>query len=463
MKKYAIVLLLILLGLQTCLSVDQSDPSNNKVPPGQLKKLADQELIAQANTIDIQNLLFQPSTLTVTTGTTVTWYNQDNVQHTVTSDNAGLFDSGAIKPGKAFSFTFNTPGSYNYHCNIHPSMHGVVVVSGAAVQEVYSPTLKNVVPPGQIKKLANQEPIQGLIPGAAQNALTGTQNLAQGLTSPSGGNKPSWSEKQVNVQTSMSSSTNLLQASQSAPIGTTLQQPTMPSSTQSQIQKFTQYYQINPQKPSEPLSAPTKFVLTGHEPTALYFGSIQKSVPYTQYQSYLQSAGLNSLWIQGTSSWTQYAMVPFGSSLSLISTSPSGGNGYLYEVYPDGTLDKNGYYFYPYNQMGFYADSVGQHLLFYAIDGQPSNVIVIDVIAYQPLPFVYNYASVTISSSWLMGYDVYVDGYYMATEGTTGEAPGVLTVTVPGNHYHTIAIYGNSFSFSDYKYFNSGWAYTLNV
>ena len=217
------------------------------------------------------------------------------------------------------------------------------------------------------------------------------------------------------------------------------------------------------QAPSKPLSAPIKYELTGQEPATLYFGSSQKSVPYAQYQSYLSSAGLNSLWIQGTYSWTQYAVVPQGSSLSLISTSPSGGNGYLYEVYPDGTLDKNSYYFYPYNQIGFYADSAGQHILFYVIDGQPSNVIVIDVIAYQPPPPVYDYASVTINSNWLSGYDVYIDGDYWATEGTTGEAPGVLTVTVHGNQYHTIAVYGSGFTFSDYKYLNAGWSYTLNV
>ncbi len=319
----------------------------------------------------------------------------------------------------------------------------------------------NLVPPGQMLQETNQESIQGLVPGAIQSVMQGTppsfvQGAAQGIGQAiSRGKKPSWSEQQVSGQINRQLVT---------PQGTALQSNLGQSASQSQVLKFSQYYQIAPQKPSKPLSTPVKFELTGHEPTMLYFGSSQKSVPYSQYQSYLLSSGLNSLWIQGASSWTQYVKIPLGSSLSLIGTSSTNGYGYLYEVYPDGTLDKNSYYFYPYDQIGFYADSVGQHLLFYVIDGQPSNIIVIDVIAYQPPPPpVYNFASIIINSNWLRGYDVYIDGNYQATEGSTGEAPGVVTISVPGNHYHTVEVYGDGFSFSDYKYFDAGWAYTLNV
>ena len=86
----------------------------------------------------------------------------------------------------------------------------------------------------------------------------------------------------------------------------------------------------------------------------------------------------------GQSSWTRYANVPQGAFLSLIAISPSGGNGYLYEIYPDGRLVKNSYLFYPSNRIGFYADTIGQHILLFAIDGQVSNPIVIDVSGYNP-------------------------------------------------------------------------------
>jgi hypothetical protein len=75
-------------------------------------------------------------------------------------------------------------------------------------------------------------------------------------------------------------------------------------------------------------------------PPLFDFGLTQKSGPYSQYQSYLQTSGLNALWIQGAASWTQYAAVPIGSSLKLIGAASPGGYGLLYETNPDGTSDK---------------------------------------------------------------------------------------------------------------------------
>jgi plastocyanin len=60
-------------------------------------------------------------------GTTVTWTNDDGVNHTVTSDQ-GAFDSGPLATGQTFSQTFNQAGTFTYHCTIHPSMQGTVVV-----------------------------------------------------------------------------------------------------------------------------------------------------------------------------------------------------------------------------------------------------------------------------------------------------------------------------------------------
>jgi len=232
---------------------------------------------------------------------------------------------------------------------------------------------------------------------------------------------------------------------------------------QSAVLSYSQYFRSTSNAPSNPITAPTEFDLQEQEPSMLYFGSSQKAIPYSQYQTYALTTGLNSFWIQGTSSWTQYAMVPLGSSLSLIGTSSTGGYGYLYDVYPDGTLKMDGYYFYPYNQIGYYANKEGQHLLFFNIDGQPSNIIVIDVEQYQPQPIPPVYALITVSSSRLRGYDVSVDGSHQATEGMSGEPDGMVTFQVPGNQYHTIAVEGNLFSFQDYKYFSAGMAYTLVV
>ena len=77
----------------------------------------------------IHNFSFLPQTITVAKGTTVTWTNMDNATHTVTS-NTGLFNSGNLGTGSTFRFTFNTPGTYTYHCSIHGSMTGTVIVTG---------------------------------------------------------------------------------------------------------------------------------------------------------------------------------------------------------------------------------------------------------------------------------------------------------------------------------------------
>jgi plastocyanin len=79
------------------------------------------------NQVNMSSLSFSPSSMTVTVGTKVTWKNTDNVQHSVTSD-TGLFDSGLFAPGGTYSYTFNTAGTYNYHCTIHSGMTGKIIV-----------------------------------------------------------------------------------------------------------------------------------------------------------------------------------------------------------------------------------------------------------------------------------------------------------------------------------------------
>lgn len=83
-----------------------------------------------ANSVAIQNMAFNPTTLTVPVGTTVTWKNLDSTSHHVVSD-TGAFDSGVLSNGQSYSFTFNQAGSFPYHCSIHPSMTGTIVVTAS--------------------------------------------------------------------------------------------------------------------------------------------------------------------------------------------------------------------------------------------------------------------------------------------------------------------------------------------
>jgi plastocyanin len=84
----------------------------------------------QGNSITIKNFAFDPSTLTVKTGTAVTWTNQDSAPHIVVSDTGSpaAFSSDSLSTGASYKFTFAQPGTYTYHCSIHPSMKGTIIV-----------------------------------------------------------------------------------------------------------------------------------------------------------------------------------------------------------------------------------------------------------------------------------------------------------------------------------------------
>jgi plastocyanin len=84
--------------------------------------------VAAAAAVAIQNFAFMPAPLTIPAGTAVMWTNRDSATHTTTSD-SGMWDSGMLATGKSFSFTFATPGTFTYHCAIHPTMHGTIVVT----------------------------------------------------------------------------------------------------------------------------------------------------------------------------------------------------------------------------------------------------------------------------------------------------------------------------------------------
>ncbi len=78
--------------------------------------------------VSIIDFAFQPAALTINAGDTVTWANNGSVPHTTTSLD-GLWDSGLLNPGQTFSVPFATPGSYRYRCNVHPFMHGTILVT----------------------------------------------------------------------------------------------------------------------------------------------------------------------------------------------------------------------------------------------------------------------------------------------------------------------------------------------
>jgi plastocyanin len=96
-----------------------SEPSGAAAAPG--------EKLERSVKVDISNLEYDPDPVRVEAGGKVIWLNEDSVAHTATADD-GSFDTGEIEEGKLKSETFKQPGTYAYHCEIHPQMHGTIEV-----------------------------------------------------------------------------------------------------------------------------------------------------------------------------------------------------------------------------------------------------------------------------------------------------------------------------------------------
>ena len=84
-----------------------------------------------ATTVSIDNFTFSPQKLTVKAGTTVTWTNKDDIPHGIAATGNTFKRSAAMDTDDNYSFTFTTPGTYQYFCYIHPHMTGMIVVEAA--------------------------------------------------------------------------------------------------------------------------------------------------------------------------------------------------------------------------------------------------------------------------------------------------------------------------------------------
>ncbi len=88
-------------------------------------------LSQQPATVTVQDFEFRPTPLRIATGTAVRWGNNGPSTHTITADR-GAFDSGRVGPRGTFSFTFNSEGTIEYHCEIHQAMRGQIIVEQVA-------------------------------------------------------------------------------------------------------------------------------------------------------------------------------------------------------------------------------------------------------------------------------------------------------------------------------------------
>jgi plastocyanin len=115
----------------------------------------------------ISNFSFQPATITVAAGSTVTWKNNDPAPHSVTADHGGFDSSPGCSPsttrpclaqGATFSHTFGAAGTFTYHCSVHSFMHGTVVVTAAPPTTAAAPATS-----GGLSTLATDAVALGLL------------------------------------------------------------------------------------------------------------------------------------------------------------------------------------------------------------------------------------------------------------------------------------------------------------
>lgn len=123
MKKIIFIIIAIVVIGGTVLAVSGMGNENSQSNVSSEKQ--------EANTVTIKDYTFTPQRITVKKGTTVTWTNNDIAKHNVAPDKEqkGMAAGPLLSQNQNYTYTFTTPGIYNYHCDPHPYMKGVVEVT----------------------------------------------------------------------------------------------------------------------------------------------------------------------------------------------------------------------------------------------------------------------------------------------------------------------------------------------
>lgn len=129
MKKLA-VLVVVAVGLLAVAGglMQSSGDAGNGTPSTSEQK---ESQSSDPNTISISDFAFKTKVLTISKGTKVTWTNADEAHHDITPDEdygSAFTGSSLLNQGDSYSFTFEEPGTYAYHCSPHPYMKAVIEV-----------------------------------------------------------------------------------------------------------------------------------------------------------------------------------------------------------------------------------------------------------------------------------------------------------------------------------------------
>jgi plastocyanin len=131
---------------------------------------------SQTNVVEIKNLAYQPSSITISPGTTITWINKDPMDHTVTATD-GSFNSGNIASGGKYNLTFSKEGTYQYQCLIHDSMAGEVTVTAKEARSAQATA-------SQTENIASHYATNRQNSSQQSVPMVGLKLIAQGLSAP---------------------------------------------------------------------------------------------------------------------------------------------------------------------------------------------------------------------------------------------------------------------------------------
>jgi plastocyanin len=125
--------------------------------------------------VTIADFHFSPATTTIHAGDTITWSNSGPSSHTATATN-GSFNTGILKKGQSASHTFTQPGTFTYACQIHPFMHGTIIVlasTTATSPGSTTPTTAAAAPTTTTAPATAAAPTGPTLPNTGYNVLLG--------------------------------------------------------------------------------------------------------------------------------------------------------------------------------------------------------------------------------------------------------------------------------------------------
>ncbi len=217
------------------------------------------------------------------------------------------------------------------------------------------------------------------------------------------------------------------------------------------------------------------FNITGKEPKAFSLASSE-----VNYFDYISKNRSNELWVRDRATWTQYLLAHLGDRIELAAYTPKGGSADLYRIYyASGNISHRGYDLLPgYYTLNLSPHEQGRMMLVFAVDNQPANAVMIDVLPIdaqssgEPVAVesvLPEKARIVIQSEKVKDYDVFVDGAFYSSDIADGISDGIASFILNSNGMHTITIskrdsLGRSRYKSEHKKdFKGGYTYTLKT